>query len=166
MPSNEDPNALDYFRRRKRLKPAASRIFLRPRSADGSPSIKIHRSGTGLFAGQHLLFFSDKSLLSVKVRKKLTQKGATIIGPIDNASQALRIIETRIVDAVIIDSSLEVNEVMTIVEVLYQIPLPFIFVGSPRSEGSTVDLSAFVLDELDANLSIMAEALFSRETNS
>lgn len=147
---HEDPNALDYFRRRKRMQSAASRISSYPRPSSGSQS-KIHRNGSGLFAGQHLLFFGNKSLLTAELSKKLTQKGATLIGPIDKASQAMGIIETRIVDAAIIDSSLQLDEVITIVELLYQIPIPFIFVRSPMENEPVSNLCAYILDESDTN---------------
>lgn len=160
----EDPNALDYFHRRKRMKSAAWRIssYLHPSS--GSKSIQIHRNGSRLFAGQRLLFFGNKSLLTAELSKKLTQKGATLIGPIDRASHAVEIIETRIVDAAILDISLKLDEIITIVELLYQLPIPFIFVRPPMENGAAINLCAYILDELDENLSIIADALFFHET--
>ncbi|MFC0245912.1 hypothetical protein ACFOLL_15085 [Falsochrobactrum ovis] len=163
-PLDEDPNALNYFRRRKRMKSAASRLSSYLRPSNGSQSIKIHRNGSGLFAGQHLLFFCNKSLLTAELSKKLTQKGATLIGPIDKPAQAIRIIDTRIVDAVILDSSLRLDEIIAIVELLYQIPIPFIFVRSPMEREPASNICAYILDESDVNLSIIAEALFSHET--
>lgn len=84
------------------------------------------------FNGKRILVVEDDFFLADDLRRRLQEHGATVIGPVASVNAALDLIETRRVDAAILDVELDAETAFPIALVLEQRGVPFVFVtGAP-----------------------------------
>ncbi|PWL16238.1 transcriptional regulator [Falsochrobactrum shanghaiense] len=113
-----------------------------------------------LFVDRKILVFEALFLLSQEAQNKLVKMGATVLGPVNTIQGALDFLERANIDGVIIDISLDINQVLPLITKLDDISVPFIFAFSNNPHLDTTDFSGFVLSNRESDLTTIAEALF------
>lgn len=110
-----------------------------------------------MFSNKRLLIVEDEYFLAEETGRKLRELGALLIGPVSDIPRALDLIETRQVDAAILDLQLDANLAFPVAETLDRQELPYVFaVGHSPPAGFT----GFVLCEKAADIEHIAKALF------
>ena len=59
------------------------------------------------FDGKRILVVEDEYLIADDLRTQLTAHGATVVGPVASVNEALALIESRAIDAAILDINLD-----------------------------------------------------------
>jgi len=117
-----------------------------------------------LLAGKRILVFEDGFLLSDEAETRLVGAGATILGPVSTAQQAIDHVQNGGVDAVVLDVALEPETVLPLIVELEEKSIPFIFALAANPRLDTKRFTGFVLSDRDRDLSTIAEALFRRHS--
>ncbi|PWL16560.1 transcriptional regulator [Falsochrobactrum shanghaiense] len=127
--------------------------------------VQSYNNRVSLFVDRKILVFEDLFLLSQEAQSKLVKMGATVLGPVNTTQSALDFLERENIDGVIIDISLEINQVLPIIAKLDDISVPFIFAFSNNPHLDATDFSGFVLSHRESDLITIAEALFIRSNS-
>ena len=80
-------------------------------------------------AGKRVLVVEDEPLIAIDQAANLEEIGAVVVGPVGTITEALRTIETRDIDAALLDANLAGSSVDEIAAVLTQLNIPFAFVS-------------------------------------
>lgn len=115
-----------------------------------------------MFSGKRLLIVEDGYFLSEEARQKLQELGATLLGPVSTAEDALELIKGKNVDAVILDLHLDAGFVFPIVETLQRLKLPYLFAIGHEPPIVPAGFTGFILCDKAAEIEHIGKALFGR----
>jgi predicted TIM-barrel fold metal-dependent hydrolase len=111
-----------------------------------------------MFSSKRLLIVEDEYFLAAEAGRELRKLGAILIGPIDNIPHALELIESRQVDAAILDLRLDADLAFPIAEALEELGLPYVFA---TGHNPPVAFTGFILCDKAVEIEHIAKALFS-----
>ena len=119
----------------------------------------------GLLEGKHVLFVEDGYFLSDETRKVLQRLGAVVVGPVSNLHDAYDVLETRRVDAAIVDIELDDEFAFSFTEELERRGIEFVFAISCAPGTFPAHFSGFTLCEKLDELGKIAAALFGLQVD-
>jgi DNA-binding response OmpR family regulator len=111
--------------------------------------------------GRRILVVEDDPLIALDIQEILTAAGVTVIGPTSRLAHALRLVESREIDAAVLDVRLEVGTTLPLAERLAERGVPFLFQTSDpgvlggQYQGAPVLVKPFRPDGLIAALEIL-----------
>ncbi|MBB4568832.1 response regulator [Rhizobium leucaenae] len=108
------------------------------------------------------MIVEDGYFLSEKTSQKLRELGAILIGPVRKAEEALELIKSKKVDAVILDLRLNARLAFSMAETLERLKLPYIFAKGDGPPLVPAGFPGFILCEKAAEIEHIAKALFGR----
>jgi DNA-binding response OmpR family regulator len=85
-------------------------------------SDKLHE-----FYGKRVLVVEDEYLTADDLRRQLIAHGAEVVGPVASVNEALALIESRAIDAAVLDINLHAEIAFPVAFVLDERKLPFVF---------------------------------------
>lgn len=119
--------------------PASARdqvISLGQEKQDGRPSEQqVTTQAPSQLAGRRFLVIEDEPLVALDISAGLEEAGAAVLASTGSVSEALDIIETKDVDAALLDGNLHGQPVDAIAAVLTRRKVPFIFVTGYARDG-------------------------------
>ncbi len=110
-----------------------------------------------LFFDKSILIVEESGFLEKKVRTRLADAGARIIGPLADFAETQLAVGLFRIDAVIIDLALNSEVVIKMVEVLEQFKIEYLFASINAGRGHP---DQFVLSSNISDLDNIARALF------
>ena len=81
----------------------------------------------GPLDGRCILVVEDEAVVALMVAQLATEAGATVIGPIADASTALALVEAEAVDCAILDYKLTDGTAVPVADALLERGVPFLF---------------------------------------
>ncbi len=118
-----------------------------------------------LFEGKRILVVEDEYFLADETRVQLVALKAEVVGPAGNVDDALELIETRDIDAAILDVHLGDELVFSVAERLEALGIPFVFATGYDPSIVPERFSGFFLCEKPTELGKIARALFDEGGN-
>ncbi|RWX79343.1 response regulator [Neorhizobium lilium] len=116
-----------------------------------------------LYAGKRILVVEDEYFLADEVRRRLTELGATVIGPAANVGDAIELLDTNDIDAAILDVHLGDEFVFPVAERLEEMNVPFVFATGYDPAFIPRQFTGFSLCEKPTELGKIAKALWKGE---
>jgi len=115
-----------------------------------------------LLEGKLILVVEDEYFLADETRRQLVALKAEVLGPAGNVDDALELIETRCIDAAILDVHLGDELVFSVAERLEELGIPFVFATGYDPCIVPDRFSGFTLCEKPTELGKIARALFGQ----
>jgi DNA-binding response OmpR family regulator len=81
----------------------------------------------GPLEGRRILVVEDEAAISLMLEDLLTQAGAVVIGPAEDAASALRLIEAESIDCALLDYRLVSSTSLPVADLLRARGVPFLF---------------------------------------
>lgn len=81
------------------------------------------------FQGKRILVVEDEYFIADDLALELEGHGAVVVGPVPSLNAALELIETRQVDAAILDIELDAETAYPVADALDRREIPFVFVS-------------------------------------
>ncbi len=88
-----------------------------------------------LLAGRRLLVIEDEPLVALDIVAGLEDAGAEVLGPAGTERDALRLIDTEMADAALLDANLHGRPVDQVAAALVRRRIPFVFVSGHSRDG-------------------------------
>jgi len=117
----------------------------------------VDKDDMTLFFGKRILIVEESGLLETKVRERLAHAGARIIGPLDVFSEVQLVVGLFQIDAVVIDTELDVEAIIQLIGLLDHFTIEYLFASV---NAGRVHPDQFVLSSDIADLADIARALF------
>jgi PAS domain S-box-containing protein len=113
----------------------ASGSYRRPVSAEAEVSKTRSYDATKPVAGKRILVVDDEPLIAMDIVASLEDEGCQIVGPAATLERALTLIESKEIDAALLDANLAGDPVDTLASALTRRKIPFAFVSGYGREG-------------------------------
>lgn len=114
-----------------------------------------------LLRDKHILIVEDDYLVADQTRRELENCGAVIIGPVPSVDLALDLLESRKIDAAILDIDLAGETVYPLADMLSERKIPFVFATGYDASLMPEKYRGFILCEKPAELAVIAVTLFA-----
>jgi CheY-like chemotaxis protein len=114
-----------------------------------------------LLRDKHILIVEDDYLVADQTRRELENCGAVIIGPVPSVDLALDLLESRKIDAAILDIDLAGETVYPLADMLSERKIPFVFATGYDASLMPEKYRGFILCEKPTELAVIAVTLFA-----
>ena len=114
-----------------------------------------------LLRDKHILIVEDDYLVADQTRRELENCGAVIIGPVPSVDLALDLLESRKIDAAILDINLAGETVYPLADMLSERKIPFVFATGYDASLMPEKYRGFILCEKPTELAVIAVTLFA-----
>uniref|UniRef100_UPI0025E309C8 response regulator n=1 Tax=uncultured Sphingomonas sp. TaxID=158754 RepID=UPI0025E309C8 len=88
---------------------------------------RTERLSTASLQGRSILVVEDDYMIARDVQEELEGAGAAVVGPVPSVSDALHLIESKAIDAAVLDVNLGQERSFPIAEALEARAIPFLF---------------------------------------
>jgi PAS domain S-box-containing protein len=109
--------------------------YRRPVSAEAEVSKTRSYAETKPVAGKRILVVDDEPLIAMDIVASLEDEGCQVVGPAATLQRALTLIESKEIDAALLDANLAGDPVDTLASALTRRKIPFAFVSGYGREG-------------------------------
>ena len=113
-----------------------------------------------LLRDKHILIVEDDYLVADQTRRELENCGAVIIGPVPSVDLALDLLESRKIDAAILDIDLAGETVYPLADMLSERKIPFVFATGYDASLMPEKYRGFILCEKPTELAVIPVTLF------
>lgn len=99
----------------------------------------------GILAGARILVVEDDPFIAMELQDRLSERGAEVMGPVPAVRAALRILETSLPDAAVLDVNLRGEMSTPVAAVLSAAAVPFVLVTGYSRKQLDPDLQDAIL---------------------
>ena len=88
--------------------------------------LELEAARSGPLAGRRILVVEDEYFIAEEIRVVLVESGATVVGPLSNQGQAIRMLADGELDCAVLDIDLSGRAVFPVIRGLRQRDIPFL----------------------------------------
>jgi CheY-like chemotaxis protein len=114
------------------------------------------------FKGKHVLVVEDEFLIAETTCMDLEECGAIVVGPVPTVARAQSLLQTRQVDAALLDIKLNEETSISMVNELQRRAIPFVFVSNINASELPPRFRDFLVGK-PADMTTIARGLFESQ---